>query len=42
MRFEQTNKYTDIEILPEQEKYISSIEKINKALEQEKNYGFDI
>lgn len=42
MKFKQTNKYTNIDILQEQEKYISSIEKINKALEQETNYGFDI
>lgn len=42
MRFELVTECKEIEILPEQEKYISSIEKINKALQQEKNYGFDI
>lgn len=42
MRFESINECKDIEILPEQEKYISSIEKINKALQEERNYGFNI
>lgn len=42
MKFKQTNKCTNIEILQEQEKYISSMEKINKALQQKKNYGFYI
>ena len=42
MRFEQTKEYKDIDILPEQEKYISSMDKINKALQKEKNYGFNI
>lgn len=42
MRFEQTKEYKDIDILPEQEEYISSGEKINKVLQQEENYGFNI
>lgn len=42
MRFERTKKYKGIDILPEQEKQVSSIEKINKALQEERNYGFNI
>lgn len=42
MHFQRTTSYQDIEILPQQEKYLSSIEKIKNALLQHQNYGFYI
>lgn len=42
MRFEQTKEYKNIEIFSEQKTWVSSGERINEALHQEGNYGFDI